>query len=97
MEKRDPDLIALEYLLTGSQTSLENALLTRLNAAAELKKEIDRLLEAWADARAEALLLAWFRRFGPELVARIETPPRKPGPQRMDLRKSLRDLLDEIA
>jgi hypothetical protein len=98
-----PELLALRYLLGASETSLQNVLLDRLNVAERTKKQIAELLEAWAQARAEALLAEWFLKHGAELVARIASKPAevteiklptKPGPQSVNLRETLRKLLE---
>jgi hypothetical protein len=100
------ELIALSYLLGGSQVSLQNTLLNRLADAQNRRKEIIELLDAWAERHAEVLLLEWFVKHGDELMAsvtRMETvielkrlaEPEKPGPQRLeDFRESLRNLLE---
>jgi hypothetical protein len=96
----------LEYLLYGSQVALENVVIDRLGDAANRRKELIELMDSWAEKRAEALLVEWFLKHGPELMAlvtRSETitelqrlaEPEKPGPQRLeDFRESLRNLLE---
>ncbi len=53
----DSGLIAFEYLLSGSQRSLENVMLNRLAEARNRQKELLELLDKWAERRAEAMLL----------------------------------------
>jgi hypothetical protein len=46
----------LEYLRQASVPALQSFELSRLNHAADLRKEIDTLLDAWLDETAAALL-----------------------------------------
>jgi len=50
-----------DYLHQASSPSLESFELSRLNHAAQLRKEIAALLEQWIDEMAEALLARWLR------------------------------------
>src|SRR5487761_500580 len=50
-----------EYLHQASNPSLESFELSRLNHAANLRKEIGALLEQWIEEAAEALLARWVR------------------------------------
>ena len=50
-----------DYLHEASSPSLESFELSRLNHAANLRKEISALLEQWIDEAAEALLARWLR------------------------------------
>ena len=50
-----------DYLHQASSPSLESFELSRLNHAANLRKEIATLLEQWIDEMAEALLARWLR------------------------------------
>jgi hypothetical protein len=102
----DTELIPFEYLLSGSTTSLENAMLRHLAEARNRQKELTELLNLWAESRATAMLLQWFLAHGDELMGSVTRPltvteikplegPGKPGPIRAtDLRESLRSLLD---
>jgi hypothetical protein len=45
-----------EFLLSASRTSLQSYELTRLNHAANLRKEIGTLLDQWLDENASAML-----------------------------------------
>ena len=49
------------YLHEASDTSLESFELSRLNHAANLRKEITALLEQWIEVTAEAFLARWIR------------------------------------
>jgi hypothetical protein len=49
------------YLHEASDTSLESFELSRLNHAANLRKEIAALLEQWIEVTAEAFLARWVR------------------------------------
>jgi hypothetical protein len=49
----------LEYLVTSSQTSLEAFELTRLNRAANLRKELREILEEWLKTEVDARLARW--------------------------------------
>lgn len=49
------------YLHEASDTSLESFELSRLNHAANLRKEITALLEQWIEVSAEAFLARWVR------------------------------------
>ena len=50
-----------DYLHQASGPSLESFELSRLNHAANLRKEIAVLLEQWIEEAAEALLARWVR------------------------------------
>lgn len=50
-----------DYLREASVSSLESFELSRLNHAANLRKEITALLEQWIEEAAEALLARWLR------------------------------------
>ena len=49
------------YLHEASSPSLETFELSRLNHAANLRKEIAALLEQWIEETAEAILARWVR------------------------------------
>lgn len=49
------------YLHEASNPSLETFELSRLNHAANLRKEIAALLEQWIEETAEAILARWVR------------------------------------
>ena len=49
----------LEYLITSSQTSLESFELSRLNAVANLRKEIRQVVDDWVEAEIEARIARW--------------------------------------
>jgi hypothetical protein len=50
-----------QYLHEASDTSLESFELSRLNHAANLRKEIAALMEQWIEVTAEAFLARWVR------------------------------------
>jgi hypothetical protein len=50
-----------DFLHEASTPSLESFELSRLNHAANLRKEIAALLEQWMEETAEALLARWVR------------------------------------
>lgn len=70
-----PDLIAADFLLTASTVSMEEAMLRRLADVSNRRKQIVELLEAWAEGRAEALLLEWFLKHKKELMATLTLSP----------------------
>lgn len=72
----DPELIAFEYLLGASKSSIENAMLNRFADERNRRKELVELLEKWAERRAEALLLRWFLRHGDALMGSLTRPPK---------------------
>src|SRR5713226_8316138 len=49
----------LEYLITTSNTSLESFELSRLNAVANLRKEIRQIVDDWVQAEIEARIARW--------------------------------------
>jgi hypothetical protein len=51
-----------EFLLSASSNSLQSYELSRLNHAANLRKEIAQLLDTWLDENASALLARWLMR-----------------------------------
>jgi len=48
-----------EFLLSASRNSLQSYELTRLNHAANLRKEIGALLDQWLEENASAMLARW--------------------------------------
>jgi hypothetical protein len=48
-----------EYLLTSSSASVESFHLSRLNAVANLRKELHELFEEWVEAEVQARLAQW--------------------------------------
>ncbi len=50
-----------EYLCQASQPSLQSFELTRLNHAANLRKEIAALVDEWMEETAAAMLARWLR------------------------------------
>jgi hypothetical protein len=50
-----------DYLHEASDPSLESFELSRLNHAANLRKEIAALIEQWIEETAEAFLARWLR------------------------------------
>ena len=51
-----------EFLLSASSNSLQSYELSRLNHAANPRKEIAQLLDTWLDENASALLARWLMR-----------------------------------
>src|ERR1700752_2509969 len=49
----------LEYLVTSSDASIESFRLTRLNAVANLRKELHEIFEEWVEAEVQARLAQW--------------------------------------
>jgi hypothetical protein len=49
----------IDYLNTASRTSLQSFELTRLNHAANLRREISVLMDQWIEETSEALLARW--------------------------------------
>ncbi len=71
-----------EFLLTASRNSLQSYELTRLNHAANLRKEINTLMDQWMDENAAAIVARWLieQRERPahtamDVVAGIDTRP----------------------
>jgi hypothetical protein len=48
-----------EFLLSASRNSLQSYELTRLSHAANLRKEINALLDQWLEENASAMLARW--------------------------------------
>lgn len=48
-----------EFLLSASSNSLQSYELSRLNHAANLRKEITQLLDSWLEENSSALLARW--------------------------------------
>jgi hypothetical protein len=69
-------MVPLDFLLTASKKSLEDAMLNRFSESSNRRKQILELLDSWAERRAESLLLTWFLNHGNELMATITLPPR---------------------
>lgn len=68
--------IAMDFLLSASKTSLEEAMLNRLADVSNRRKQLVELLDEWAERRAETLLLEWFLSHGNELMATVTSTPR---------------------
>jgi hypothetical protein len=51
-----------EFLLSASSNSLQSYELSRLNHAANLRKEITQLLDSWLEENSSALLARWLMR-----------------------------------
>jgi hypothetical protein len=49
----------LEYLATSSEASIESFHLSRLNAVANLRKELHEIFEEWVEAEVQARLAQW--------------------------------------
>jgi hypothetical protein len=106
MAEKPDAMIAFEYLLGASKCSLENAMLRRLADERNRRKELMELLDAWAERRAEALLLSWFLTHGEALAGSLTAPLKvteikhpvpgdKPGPKSaVEFRETLRGLLN---
>lgn len=67
MASQQQDL--LQFVLTASRASLGDLYLVRLNEAANLEKQIMELIPRLADAKADALLTAFLRDHGEDLIA----------------------------
>ena len=65
-----------EFLLSASRISLQSYELSRLNHAANLRKEIGALLDQWIEENSSSMLARWLmeQRERPPQV-REETPP----------------------
>ena len=48
-----------EFLLSASSNSLQSYELSRLNHAANLRKEISQLLDSWLEENSSAMLARW--------------------------------------
>ena len=60
----------LEYLATSSDASIESFHLSRLNAVANLRKELREIFEEWVEAEVQARLAQWLlARKNPEHAA----------------------------
>jgi len=53
-----------EFLLSASRTSLQSFELSRLSHAANLRKEIAALLDAWIEENSSAMLARWLMEQG---------------------------------
>src|SRR5260370_7348489 len=60
-----------EFLLSASRNSLQSYELSRLNHAANLRKEIAALLDQWLEESSAAMLARW-------LLEQQERPPQAP-------------------
>ncbi|MBZ5701495.1 MAG: hypothetical protein LAN84_06580 [Acidobacteriia bacterium] len=79
-----------EFLFSASSFSLQSYELSRLNHAANLRKDIGRLLDQWMEESACALLARWLIEqrersvhapaFAPEKSAAAQTPGLAPDP-----------------
>jgi hypothetical protein len=66
-----------EFLLTSSKTTLQAFEMSRLNLAANVRKEIVQLLDAWVNENSNALLARWLIEL--DLAADAETICRNAG------------------
>ena len=63
----------LEYLFTSSDASIESFRLSRLNAVANLRKELHEIFEEWIEAEVQARLAQWLlARKNPERAAAVD-------------------------
>ena len=71
-----------EFLLSASRNSLQSYELSRLNHAANLRKEIGALLDQWMEENSSAMLARWLmeQRERPQQV-REDTPPGETHPR----------------
>lgn len=53
----------VEYLLETSDAGRDGVFLSRLNKAANLRKQVEALLEEWVEMMAEARMAAWMREY----------------------------------
>jgi len=76
---------SLDYLLMSSQMSLESVELARLNRAANLRKEMQQVLEEWIDVEVDARLarsiLEWRRAGNPAAQTSLERDSPGKAPQ----------------
>jgi hypothetical protein len=80
----------IDYLSSASRTSLESFELSRLNHAANLRREIATLIDQWIEETAEAMLARWMLEHHTmlhqsqpstaELLRTFENPPTGPLP-----------------
>lgn len=95
-----PDsLIPVSYLLNASKTSLENAMLKRMEQSSMRRKELLKLLDEWAEESAGVMLAEWFLRNGEALMGAVlqtaTVTELKPGPMTATgLRDALRRLVE---
>lgn len=53
------DQPSFEFLVTSSETSLESFELARLNAIANLRKELRQIVDEWIEAEVQARIARW--------------------------------------
>lgn len=63
----------LEYLRTASRSLLQSFELTRLNNAANIRKEITTLVDQWINEAAQAMLARWMLEHRNTLHAPLQT------------------------
>lgn len=88
-----------EFLRDASKPSLESFELSRLNNAANLRREITALLDQWIEDNSQALLARWVRdrrSLPPSEAISREEMPQKNFPSQT-LRRPRRPLLIHIA
>jgi hypothetical protein len=94
-----------QYLHEASDTSLESFELSRLNHAANLRKEIAALLEQWIEVTAEAFLARWVREDrklpsqpvqGSDVLPQVELPFAPPRVIEVPTRQPVRRLRSRI-
>jgi len=70
------EIMPVEFLLTASKKSIEDAMLNRFSDSANRRKQLLELMDLWAERRAETMLLVWFLNHGDELMGTITLSPR---------------------
>ena len=70
--------VPVNFLLACSETTLASFQLARMNQAANLRKEINGLVERMVDERATAALAGWFRTADREMLKRALENPEDP-------------------
>ena len=68
-----------EFLLSASSNSLQSYELSRLNHAANLRKEITQLLDSWLEENTAAMLARWLMQQRETVHDTAERPDHPPG------------------
>lgn len=103
MEPSDPPV---EFLLTASKNTLQDALLNRMADSSNRQKNLLEMVDILVEVRAQIELIRWFLVHGDELMAAVtsmptvteiaaSSVPEKPGPKSAsDFRETLKSLLE---
>jgi hypothetical protein len=70
--------VPVAHLLGVSRSALKDIRLRKLALSADIRKQLLKLAEEWAERRAEAMLIEWLDEHGEELLVVASAPAEPP-------------------